>query len=195
MYVPKNRLSYHLECEGVVIASLEHPRTQLMDLDVAYVLPLGGPEAGGRLGASLQLPTGRREDFSGSGGTDGLLGGAAWKRWGPWRLHGQAEWVLIGLPRHSPYGLVLASRHFTRAWVGAGWRGDGQGLLGGLGLDITFAYSQNPYRTGIARIDGPALQQHWTFTHRALPRWRFGFSEEAGSYVVPDITGFAAYQF
>jgi hypothetical protein len=194
-FVPKYRLAYHLERDGIVAGHLEQPRTQIMDLDLAYIHPLGDERFGGRLGLSLQLPTGRREDFSGSGSTDLLAGAAAWKRWGGWRIHGQGEMVWIGLTRHSPYRAVLGQHRFGRGWIGGGWQGQDRGLLTGLGLDITFAYCESPYRVGIPRIDNPGLQQTWTFTHRALPAWRIGFSEEAGSFLAPDFTVFVSYQF
>ncbi len=192
---PRWRLAYHLERDGVLVANLDEPGLHLMDTDLAYVVPFGSMESGGRVGASLQLPTGRRDNLSGSGGLDGMVGVAGWKQWGGFRLHGQAEEVIIGLPEHSPYREVLARRSFSRAWAGLGWQGEGPGFWRGLGLDVTLAYSQGIYRTGINRLDNAGWQQHWTITHTSLPRWRFGFSEEAGTYMAPDITAFASRQF
>jgi hypothetical protein len=193
--VPKGRLSYHLEKDGVLVGHLDRPGLHLMDTDIAYLLPWGGAAAGGRLGVSLQVPTGRRDDFSGSGGLDGTLGLAAWKAFGNWRIHGQAERVIIGLPTDSPYRTVLENRAFTRAWGGFGFQSRGPGFWRGLGLDLTLAYSASPYRVGIPRVDRSAWQQHWTFSHASLPTWRFGFSEEAGTYVAPDITAFVSRRF
>jgi hypothetical protein len=193
--VPNGRLAYHLERDGRVAGDLGEPGLHLMDTDVAYVLPLGDAQTGGRIGGSLQLPTGNRKDFSGSGGLDSLLGAAWWHRSGNWVAHGQAEWIFIHVSTRSPYRNVLGSRSFQRVWVGAGWQGSGPGFWRGLGLDVTLAANTTPYDTGIDRVDGPGLQQHWVITHRALPRWRFGISEEAGSYAAPDITLFASRRF
>lgn len=192
---PDWRLSYHLEKNGVLVGHLDRPGLHVMDSDLAFVLPWGDENSGGRLGASLQLPTGRREDFSGSGGLDGTLGITGWRAFGNWRLHAQAERVIIGLPADSPYRTVLEDRAFNRAWVGFGYQGRGSSLLGGLGLDITLAYSGSPYRVDIPRIDRAGWQHHWTFSHAAIPRWRFGFSEEAGSFTAPDITAFVSRRF
>lgn len=192
---PKNRLAYHMERDGVVVGDLSRPNLRLMDVDLAWVRPFGTSDAGGRLGASVQLPTGRQADFSGSGGTDGLVGGALWRRWGRWRAFVQAERVFLGLPEHSPLKVVLAQRAFARAWASGGWRGEGRGLLSGLGIEVALEYAESPYRTGIRRIDQAGWQQHWTFRHTRLPRWRFGVSEEAGTYTAPDVTGFVAYRF
>ena len=192
---PKGRLAYFLERDGVIVGRLDRPGLRLMDTDLAFLLPWGDGASGGRLGASLQLPTGRREDFSGSGGLDGTLGLATWKTFGPWRLHGQAERVFIGLPGDSPYRAVLAHRAFNRAWAGFGLQGRGPGFWRGLGLDITLAYAASPYRVDIPRIDRAGWQQHWTFSHARLPAWRLGFSEEAGTYMAPDITAFVSKRF
>ncbi len=192
---PKNRLVYHLERDGRVIGDLTRSGLALMDLDVAWIRPFGSPEKGGRYGASIQLPTGRQSDFSGSGGTDGLVGGALWRTYGRWRVFGQTERVWLGLPEHSPLRLVLEKRSFSRAWASLGWRGEGPGLISGIGIEVSLAYADSPYRTGIPRLDRAGWQQHWTFRHTRLPRWRFGFSEEAGSFTAPDISAFAAYRF
>jgi hypothetical protein len=193
--VPNGRLAYHLERDGVVVADLSEPGFHLMDTDVAYVFPFGDARSGGRIGGSLQLPTGDRKDFSGSGGLDSLLGGAWWHRSGNWTFHGQAEWVFIHVSEHNPYRMVLGSQSFQRIWVGAGWQGSGPGFWRGLGLDLTLAGNTTPYTAGIGRIDGPGLQQHWVITHRALPGWRFGISEEAGSYAAPDMTLFVSRSY
>jgi hypothetical protein len=179
----------------VLVAELRESGLQLMDTDVAYVLPFGDDQAGGRVGGSLQLPTGKRKDFSGSGGWDSLLGVAGWRRSGNWVFHGQAEWIFLHLPRHSPYRTVLGARSFQRVWLGAGWQGSGPGFWRGLGLDLTLARNTSPYATGIGRIDDPGLQQHWVITHRAMPKWRVGLSEEAGNFAAPDITLFVSRRF
>lgn len=193
--MPKNRLAYHLERDGVTVGDLNHSETSLMDADLACLVPFGTKDGGGRVGGSIQLPTGSRRDFSGSGGWDGMVGAAGWKRFGTWRVHGQLEQVFIGLPSDSPYRKVLGNRTFTRAWVGGGFQGQGSGFWRGFGVDLTLAYTGSPYAVRIARIDDAGLQQHWTITHKALPRWRFGFSEEAGSYTAPDITFFVSRRF
>ena len=192
---PKYRLEYALVRDGVTVARLDRPVTRLMDMDLAYVLPFGTVQEGARLGLGVQLPNGRREDFSGSGGTDWTAGGAAWKAWGRFRVHGQAERLIIGLPADSPYRLVMDRRQLNRAWVGCGWRGEGSGLFSGLGIDVTIGYQGSPYALGIIRIDRAGWQQHWTFSHTRLPNWSFSFSEEAGTYMAPDITGALSYRF
>ena len=192
--VPRNQLAYRLERDGVVVGDLSQAGAALMDLDLAWIRPFGTPVAGGRIGASVQLPTGRQSNFSGSGGTDGLVGGALWRRYGRWRVFGQAERVLLGLPKDSPLRTVVDQTAFNRTWISLGWQGEGAGFLSGLGIELSLAYAGSPYHTGIARIDQAGYQQHWTFRHTRLPRWRFGFSEEAGTYTAPDITAFMAYR-
>jgi hypothetical protein len=192
---PKNRLAYHLERDGRVVADLSRPGVALMDVDVAWVRPFGSLDAGGRYGAALQLPTGKQSDFSGDGGPDALVGAALWKRFGRWRVSGQAEHVWLGLPKNSPLRPVLAKPNFNRAWATLAWEGEGRGLLSGLGLELSLAYAGSPYRTGLPRLDRPGWQQHWTFRHTRIPRWRFGFSEEAGTFTAPDLSAFAAYRF
>lgn len=193
--IPNGRLAYHLERDGRLVANLDKPGLHLMDTDVAYVFPFGDLHRGARVGASIQLPTGERDDFSGSGGWDSLVGAAAWRQYGHWKIHGQAEQVFIQLSENNPYRAVLGRNHFRRFWAGAGWQGDGPGFWKGLGLDVTLAYNGSPYHVGIDRIDDAGLQQHWVITHRALPAWRFGLSEEAGSYAAPDMTVFVARTF
>lgn len=191
---PKNRLDYRLVRDGVTVADLQTSGYHLLDTDLAYVVPFGNHAQGGRVGVSVQLPTGDAHNWSGDGGPDGLVGVAAWKGWGPWRLHAQVERAYLGMPKDSPFLTVLARRCLTRAWVGAGYQGQGNGFWGGLGLDVTVAYHESPYRVGIPRVDLPGFQQHWVVTHRALPRWRFGISEDAGTYTNPDITAFVIYR-
>ena len=193
--LPKHQILYRLERDGRVVAQLDRPRTQLLDLDLAWVRPFGGEARGARLGVSAQLPNGKAGDFSGSGGVDFTVGGAAWTTSGSFRFHGQAEHLWVGLPQHSAWRAVMGRRNLNRAWVGLGYQGRGPGLLSGLGLDLTWAWMESPYRTGLPRLDRSALQQHWTFSHTVLPRWRFGISEEGGSYVAPDLTVFVGYRF
>ena len=171
------------------------PESSCMDTDVAYVFPFGRETTGGRFGGAIQLPTGNRRDFSGSGGWDSLLGIAGWHRRGSWTIHGQAEWIFLQVPRNSSYRAVLGSRSYQRIWLGGGWQGTGSGFWRGLGLDVTLAGNRSPYATGIGRLDHSGFQQHWVVTHRGLPRWRWGLSEEAGSWATPDITVFASRRF
>ena len=192
---PKNRLSYHLERDGRVVGDLSRPGLTLMDLDVAWIRPFGTSDSGGRVGASIQLPTGKQSDFSGDGGTDGLLGGALWHRFGRWKVFGQAERVVLGLPKGSPLRTVMDKTSFSRAWGSLAWVGEGPGLLSGLGIEIALGYVGSPYHVGLSRMDRAGWQQHWTFRHTRLPRWRFGFSEEAGTFVAPDVSAFCAYRF
>jgi hypothetical protein len=105
------------------------------------------------------------------------------------------ERVWLGLPEHSPLRDVMDRTSFSRAWGTLGWIGDGPGLISGLGIEVSLGYAGSPYRTGLARLDRAGWQQHWTLRHTRLPRWRFGFSEEAGTFTAPDLTGFVAYRF
>ena len=192
---PKYRLDYRLIRDGVVVGDLRRPGMHFMDTDLAYVVPFGDSTLGARVGASLQLPTGNASDWSGNGGTDAMVGAAAWKAWGPWRLHGQAERVWLGVPAHSPYRAVLEHNSLSRVWAGGGYQGQGRGLLTGLGLDITVAYAESPYHVGIYRVDRSGWQQHWTLSHQALPNWKFGVSEDAGTFTNPDITFYLIRRF
>jgi hypothetical protein len=191
----KNQLTYHLEHDGRVVGDLSRPGVAFMDLDVAWVRPFGTREDGGRFGGSIQLPTGKQSDFSGDGGIDGMVGGALWRTYGRWKVFGQAERVWLELPENSPLRPVIQKPAFSRAWASLAWLGEGPGLISGLGIEVALAYAGSPYRTGIPRIDRAGWQQHWTFRHTRLPRWRFGISEEAGSWTAPDISAFAAYRF
>jgi hypothetical protein len=166
-----------------------------MDLDLAWVQEGGTPASGWRWGLALQAPLGRREDWSGSGSWDGLAGLAGWKRFGSLRIHGQAERVWMGLTRNNPWSAVVVAHSFTRAWAGAGIQGRGSGFWGGLGLDITLAYSSTPYGSGIRRMDSHGLEQHWTLTHTRYPRWRFVVSEDADTFTAPDIKAALVYTF
>ncbi|HXC17978.1 MAG TPA: DUF3187 family protein [Holophagaceae bacterium] len=192
---PKWQSVMQLERDGRVVIDAEDPKTQLMDLDLAWVRPFGTSEAGGRAGLSVQAPTGIRADGSGSGSWDESLGAAAWKRLGSITFRTQAEFVHLGVTEANPWSAVLAHNHFGRAWAGAAWQGQGPGFWRGLGLSLDFAYTESPFRTGLPRMDDPGWQVHVGVQHRALPRWRFGFSEEAGTYFAPDITAFVAYRF
>ncbi len=193
---PKYRMAYVLVRDGVTVARLEHPKTQVMPLDVSYQVPFGDRGEGARIGVGAQTSGGlKRDDFNAFGGSSGVLGGAAWKAWGRFRIHAQAERVFLDVPADSPWRRVLEQRQLSRAWLGFGWEGDGPGLVGGLGLDVTIGYAASPYRLGIVRVDRAGWQQHWTFRHRRFPGWSFTFSEEAGTYTAPDITGALVRRF
>ena len=192
---PKWQSIMKLERNGRVVVDAEGAKAQLMDLDLAWVRGFGTPDAGARVGVSAQAPTGSRKDGSGSGSWDGAVGGAAWKRVGDVTLRTQAEFVHLGVDAANPWSAVLAHNHFGRAWAGAAWQGDIPGLVEGLGLSLDLAYTENPFRTGLPRMDDPGWQANLGVSHRALPHWRFGLTEEAGTYFAPDITFFAAYRF
>jgi hypothetical protein len=182
------QLTYSLIRDGVTVARLGESRASFMDADLAVLFPFGDAAGGGRVGASLQVPTGRAGDFSGSGGWDWLVGAALWKKAGPFTFHAQAERAFLDIPGDSPYALVMDGRAQSRAWAGIACQG------GGLGVDVTIAYAEGLYATGIPRIDRSGWQQHWTFSHARLPGWRAGFTEEAGTYFSPDLTAFVQWR-
>ena len=192
---PKWQSVMRLERDGRVVLDAEGPKTQLMDTDFAWVRAFGTRDEGWRVGADLQAPTGSRSDGSGSGSWDESVGAAAWKRVGAFTFRSQGEFVHLGVTQSNPWSAVLAHDHFGRGWAGVAYAGDGPGFWRGLGLSLDFGYTENPFRTGLPRMDDPGWQVHGGITHRALPNWSFGFSEEAGTYFAPDITAFVAYRF
>ncbi len=186
---------YHLERDGVVVFDLQHPRLELQGLDLAYLLPWGDRADGGRIGSSVQLPTGGVEELQSSGGVNFLAGVAVWHTHGSWRFWAQGEDVWISLPQASPLRAVVDRGQFWRAWAGAHVQGPGGGFWRGFGLDISWAYTETPYFTKLVRMDKYGLQQTWMFNHERLPRWRFGFTEKGGTFTNPEITFFATYRF
>ncbi|BDU74511.1 hypothetical protein [Mesoterricola silvestris] len=192
--VPRNQLEYRLVVNGRPVAALDRPATRLLATDLAYVVDFGNRATGWRVGASLQVPTGSDRDWSSSGGFNELAGVAGWRTWGRWTLHGQGEVLHLDLPGASPFREAMPRRTLGRAWAGIGFRDDGPGFWRGFAVDVTLQYHPSPYKVGVDWIDLPGIQQHWTFSHRNLPRWRFGFSEDAGSYTEPDITVFAVFR-
>jgi hypothetical protein len=178
-----------------LVAQLINDRACFMDTDLAILYPFGNPESGGRLGVSIQAPTGSRDNFSGSGGWDELVGVALWKSWEYFRFHTQLEYAFLGISDSNPYSTVLERRTQKRAWAGVAYQGHGSGFWGGLGLDITIGYTESPYSVGVPRIDRSGWQQHWTFSHTRFPKWKIGLSEEAGTYTSPDLTVFIIKQF
>jgi hypothetical protein len=189
-----NQLDYRLIVNGRTVAALDKSGSHLLGTDVAYVVPFGDRAAGGRAGASLQLPTGDDRNWSTDGGVNAMAGFALWRSWGRWTLHGQVEGVRLGLPAQSAFRLAIAHRNLGRAWLGLGYRDDGPGFWRGFALDVTLQYVESPFKVGLRNIDLPGFQQHWVFSHRSLPRWRFGFSEDGGSFTEPDITLFAVFR-
>ncbi|BDU78619.1 DUF3187 family protein [Mesoterricola sediminis] len=185
---------YHLDRDGVTVFDLRKPRLQIQGVDAAWVLPFGTGANGGRAGASLQIPTGHLDTLQSSGGLGFLAGLAGWRTLGPIRVWAQAEQAWMDLPEHSPLKAVISRRHVFRAYAGASFEGPGGSLLRGLGLDLSWAYAETPYRTGLVRIDKYGLQQTWVFRHRNLPRWRFGFTEKGGTFTNPEITGFVVFR-
>jgi hypothetical protein len=103
------------------------------------------------------------------------------------------EYAFLGISSANPYRMAMDRRTQKRAWAGAAYQGNGNRFWDGLGLDITIGYTESPYSVGIPRIDRPGWQQHWTFSHARLPKWRMGISEEAGTYTSPDLTVFVQY--
>lgn len=193
--VPNGRLDYRLVVKGRPVAVLDRSGGHLLATDLAYVLPFGDRATGARVGASVQLPTGDDRNWSSDGGVNALVGAAAWRTWGRFRLHAQVEGIRLGLPADSPFRAVIPDRTFGRVWAGLAYRDEGPGWWRGFQADVTLQYHPSPYRVGLAYIDRPGIQQHWVFGHRALPHWRFGFSEDAGNATEPDVTLFAVYRF
>jgi hypothetical protein len=181
---------WYLERDGRVVFDGHRPVTFVPGLDLAYVVPFGDNANGGRWGASVQLPTGGERIMQSSGGTNFLAGAALWRTFGFGRVWAQAEDIHIQLPRNSPLRAVIDRGQFWRAWVGVAlgrWRG--------FGLDLSVACTETPYWTQLVRLDKYGLQQTWIVTHTRCPHWRFGFTEKAGTFDTPEITGFTTYRF
>jgi hypothetical protein len=136
------------------------------------------------------VPTGGERVLQSSGGTNFLAGAAAWHTFGPVRLWAQGEEVWIQLPAASPLRAVVSRGQFWRAWAGLDL-----GAWKGFSLDLSLSYNETPYKTQLVRLDKYGLQQTWVVRHRHLPHWRFGFTEKAGTFATPEITGFADYRF
>ena len=185
---------YHLDRNGVTVFDLNQPRAEFQGVDVAWLLPWGTLASGGRVGATVQLPTGHEQELQSSGGTNFLAGVAAWKTWGAFRFWAQGEDVWISLPEHSPLRQVVSRGQFWRAWAGCFYQGPGGSFLKGFGLDLSFAYTETPFWTRLVRLDKYGLQQTWAFRHRKAPRWRFGFTEKGGTFTNPEITFFTAFR-
>jgi hypothetical protein len=188
--VPNFVDQWYLERDGRVIFDSRQPRTLVQGLDLSYAVPLGDGADGGRLGGSVQVPTGGARIMQSSGGTNVMVGGAVWRTFRFGRLWAQGEEIWIQLPRSSPLRAVVSRGQFWRAWAGivAGpWKG--------FSLDVSLAYNETPYKTQLVRVDKYGLQQTWVVRHEAIPHWRFGFTEKAGTFATPEITGFATYRF
>jgi len=176
--------------DGRVVFDSTTSRTFIPGLDLSYALPLGDAANGGRVGASVQLSTGGQRTMRSSGGTNFMAGAAAWHTFPVGRVWVQAEEIWIALPEHSPLRSVVSRGQFWRAWAGI--------VLGrwhGFGLDLSVAYNETPYGTGLVRVDKYGLQQTWIVTHTRCPHWRYGFTEKAGTFATPEVTGFTTYRF
>jgi len=181
---------WDLTRDGRVVFQSDQPRTLLQGLDVSYAVPFGDAGNGGRLGGSVQLPTGGERILQSSGGVNFLAGAAAWRQFGGVRVWAQGEEIFISLPRNSPLRSVVGRSQFWRAWLGVDL-----GPWQGFNLDLSVAYNETPYNTGLVRLDKYGLQQTWVIRHRRCPHWRFGFTEKAGTFATPEITGFTTYRF
>lgn len=188
--VPSFSDHWDLSRNGQVVFASDSPRTFIAGLDLSYAVPFGDGRNGGRLGGSVQLPTGGVQNMQSSDGVNFMAGAAGWHTFGFSRFWAQAEEILVALPQDSPLREVLSRRQYWRAWLGvdlAEWRG--------FALDLSLAYNETPYGTGLVRLDKYGLQQTWVVRHARIPRWRFGFTEKAGTFSTPEITGFAGYRF
>lgn len=176
--------------DGRVVFDSTSPRTFIQGLDLSYAVPMGDGANGGRFGASVQLPTGGQRIMQSSGGVNFMAGAAAWRTFPVGRVWVQAEQIWIALPEHSPLRTVVSRGQYWRAWAGI--------VLGrwhGFGLDLSVAYNETPYGTGLVRVDKYGLQQTWIVTHTRCPHWRYGFTEKAGTFATPEVTGFTTYRF
>jgi hypothetical protein len=193
--VPTSLDVYHLDHNGIVVFDLRQPRFELQGLDLAYLVPWGDKNNGGRVGGSIQVPTGHEDILQSSGGTNFMAGLGAWTTAGSWRFWAQGEDIWISLPQNSPLRQVISRGQFWRAWVGVHYQGPGGGFLQGFSLDLSFSYNETPYWTRLVRLDKYGEQQTWVFSHEHLPKWRFGFTEKAGTFSAPEITFFSSYRF
>jgi hypothetical protein len=192
--LPTFQERYILVHDGVPIFDLTRPKVELQGLDLAYVRPWGDGANGERLGGSVQLPTGDVQQLQSSGGVNYLAGGAIWRTAGHFRFWAQLEDTWITLPRNSTLRPILSQGAFARAWVGVAYQGPGGSTLKGFGVDLSLSINESPYDVRISRIDKYGLQQTWVIRHLHCPRWRFGFTEKAGTFSTPEITGFVAFR-
>jgi hypothetical protein len=193
--VPAFLGTYHLDRNGVVVFDLRRPRLELQGLDLAYVLPWGDKNHGGRAGGSVQMSTGHAEELQSSGGTNFMAGLGAWTTSGSLRFWAQGEEIWISLPQASPLRQVVSRGQYWRAWAGVHYQGSGGGFWKGFNLDLSYSYSETPYWAKLVRIDKYGTQQTWVFSHERLPKWRFGFTEKGGTFTTPEITFFTTYRF
>jgi len=188
--VPTFQDRWQLTRDGRVVFDSTSPRTFVQGLDLSYAITRGDGADGWRCGGSVQLPTGGERIMQSSDGTNFMVGAAGWRTFRFGRVWAQAEEIYIELPRNSPLRTVVSRGQFWRAWAGVDlgrWRG--------FGLDLAVAYNETPYHTGLVRLDKFGLQQTWIVTHTRCPHWRFGFTEKAGTFSTPEITGFTTYRF
>jgi hypothetical protein len=188
--VPAFQDLWYLSRDGQVVFDSHQPTTLVQGLDLAYVVPLGDGDNGGRLGGTVQLPTGGERILQSTGGTNYLLGAAGWRTFPFGRVWAQGEEIWIQLPSHSPLRAVVDRGQFWRVWAGV--------VLGrwhGFALDFSLSYNETPYFTELVRVDKYGLQQTWVVNHTRCPHWRFGFTEKAGTFATPEITGFTTYRF
>jgi hypothetical protein len=188
--VPPFQDKWMLTRDGVVVFDSTTPRTFVQGLDVSYAIPFGDGANGGRWGGSVQLPTGGQRIMQSSDGTNFMAGAALWHTFRFGRVWAQAEDIYIELPKASPLRAVIDRGQYWRAWLGidvGAWRG--------FSLDLSVAYNETPYFTKLVRLDKYGLQQTWVVRHARCPHWRFGFTEKAGTFATPEITGFTTYRF
>ena len=191
---PKGRLSYDLERDGVLVARLDRPGLHLLDTDIAYVLPWGHPASGGDWASpcSFHRPAGgllRQRRPGWHPGPSGLEG-----------LRDLAPPCSGRTGRHRPSrGQPLPRRPGTPGLQPRLGRfrlpGPGTGILEGPGP----GYHPWPMRrapTGWKSAHrSRRLAAALDLQHTAMPNWRLGFSEEAGTYTAPDITAFVSRSF
>jgi len=131
---------------------------------------------------TVKLPTGKAEDFTGSGAVDVALTVAAQQRVAErWQLFGQANVAWLG------DGDVLPEQQESYAWAalaGASWNA-------WRALDLTLQLEANSavLDTGVEELDGDAVVLTFGGTYRTTGGWQFdlGVSEDVEVDASPDV--------
>ena len=131
---------------------------------------------------SIKVPTGRVEDFTGSGALDVALSLAAERRLGArWQAFGQANLAWLG------QGDVLPALQEDFAWsllAGLGWN-----AWRGLDLVVQVEANSAVLDSGLDDLDGAAVVLTFGGSYRTAGAWRFdlGVSEDVQADASPDV--------